>query len=220
MNRLARELELRPNKSSGWRPVKNWSPPQSMTTDPNCKSASAWRRREVYAVSSLQVAESPDGALNPDGSRLGIPQWQVSFSARGPGGAPCRPRDEECRQALACFFMSGAEEDNHEPGIARHFWMPVDPKRRVDCECKTTERVVVEPDGHRWSTPKDEAEGCNGCKNEAAVLAETGLRVPCTLHPRDPEGEFIARQLAQVKDAVDSDNDILQPIGFENQVKP
>lgn len=26
---------------------------------------------------------------------------------------------------------------NHEPGNAKHFWCPVDPSRRVDCECKS-----------------------------------------------------------------------------------
>lgn len=33
---------------------------------------------------------------------------------------------------------------------------------RVDCQCKTDETVVVEPDGYRWSHA---VEGpCNACK--------------------------------------------------------
>jgi hypothetical protein len=78
------------------------------------------------------------------------------------------------RRALAAFRMLDAEEDNHIPGRARHVWRPLDPAERVDCECKTTEVTVVEPDGHRWSNRRDGP--CRGC--EGASI--TGI--PCPLH--------------------------------------
>lgn len=125
-------------------------------------AASAWRRGDLSVVSSLVVAEMPDG-------RGEGPQWHVSVSS---GGA--RPNRAEVREALAAFGMAGAEEDNHLPGRARHFWRPVDPARRVVCECKSSEVTVVEPGGFRWTNPADGP--CRGCAAERI----TGL--PCPLH--------------------------------------
>jgi hypothetical protein len=71
--------------------------------------------------------------------------------------------------------MEGSEEDNHHPGIARHFWMVVDPARRVDCECKVGETVVKEPDGYKWS---NDPGACRGCD-----YARTFPGHPCPLHP-------------------------------------
>jgi hypothetical protein len=107
--------------------------------------ASAWEAAGLKAISAIEMAEAPDGSGET------IPQWHLSVSVLS---RTRRARGHEVRQALRDFGLEGAEEDNHEPGAARHFWMPVDPGRRVDCECKTTEEVVVEPDGHRWSRPR------------------------------------------------------------------
>ena len=61
----------------------------------------------VIALSELAIAELPDGA--------GVgPQWLVSISIRGQ-----RASDAICARVLANFGLAGAEEDNHEPGIAR-----------------------------------------------------------------------------------------------------
>jgi hypothetical protein len=49
--------------------------------------------------------------------------------------------------------MRRAEEDNHQDGRARMLFLVVDPARRVDCECKATERVVVREDGYRYTVP-------------------------------------------------------------------
>lgn len=127
-------------------------------------ASSAWMSGNLLAISSLTTAELPDG------SGIG-PQWQVSISVRGGK----RPTDRECKRALRAFSMLGAEEDNHHPGRARQFWMPVDKTKRVDCECKTDERVVVEKDGYTWTNPHDQA-ACRGC----ALTRLTGD--PCTIH--------------------------------------
>lgn len=50
----------------------------------------------------------------------------------------------------------GWERRPGTPGLAGLF-LVVDPGRRVDCECKTTERVVKRPDGYLYTVPIDEA---------------------------------------------------------------
>lgn len=149
--------ERRPK--DGWEEVSTASMPRR----PNELATSAWQRGRIRVISSLVDAELPDG------SGASGPQWHVSVSSGGR-----RPSPTEVKQALRAFSMKGAEEDNHHPGVARHFWLPVDPRARVECECKTSEVVVVEPDGYRWSNPR-EGE-CRGC--EMSLLSG----VPCRLH--------------------------------------
>lgn len=133
--------------------------------DPSTIARSHWRRGPVSVISALELAELPD--------RSGAgPQWHVSVSRFGK-----RPKPIEVERALRAFGMLGTEEDNHHPGGARHFWLPVDPEHRVDCECKTDEDVVVDPtDGYRWTNPRPEAGACRGC--ELAGI----LRRPCPIH--------------------------------------
>jgi hypothetical protein len=167
--------ELRPSKISGWKLMTRGWDPTAITPPP--ESMSAWMRRGVFMISTLELAHAPDG------SEEVIPQWHVSMSKRNDGEtvASKRPTAEECRQALACIGMVGAEEDNHHPGVARHFWMPVDPARRVSCECKVTEQVIVEPDGYKWSTPKDDTGECHGCEFEKLMTTQNVV-APCPIH--------------------------------------
>ena len=128
--------------------------------------SSGWRYGCIYAISTLVEAELPDGS-----GRRG-PQWHISISRSGK-----RPSAGDVRKALRSFGLVGAEEDNHHPGVARHFWRPVDPGARVDCECKTTEELIVEPDGYRWTNPTSESgEPCRGCEH----VVVTGQ--PCPIH--------------------------------------
>jgi hypothetical protein len=124
---------------------------------------SAWQCGPVCVITALEDAEYPDG----DGHG---PQWHVSISRRGQ-----RPSADDVTRALRAFGLVGAEEDNHHPGNARHFWLPVDPAHRVDCECKATEVTVVEPDGYTWTNPHDAAE-CRGCE------FQRGSGKPCPIH--------------------------------------
>lgn len=137
---------------------------------------SVWSRRGVVMISAIVDAEYPDGSGEAG------PQWLVSIARHARSGQPSRPSDEECRQAMACLRVPTAEEDNHEPGVSRHFWLPVDPRRRRDCECKETERTVVEADNHRWTTPID-GRSCNGCDYEVMV-ASLGHVAPCPVHTK------------------------------------
>lgn len=103
-----------------------------------------WHARErLLVVSSAPVAEFR-GELRP--------QWQVSASKVFVGGHERRPTDDEVAFVLREFRIVGAEEDNHMPGLARHFWMLCDlaPGDEMGCECKEGEETVVEPDGFKW----------------------------------------------------------------------
>lgn len=130
-----------------------------------------FKRGRMVVVSTLDVAQLPDG------SGVGL-QWHVSASF---GDGKRRLTDAEVAHVLRDFGMEGAEEDNHEPGRARHFWLPVDPEHRVDCECKTTEEVHVEADGHRWSNPRNATpETCNACRFERLGLGACPIHNPRT----------------------------------------
>jgi hypothetical protein len=122
----------------------------------------------AFVVSALELADYPDG------SGVRGPQWHLSISGRGKHGRVERPDEKRVRQVLRDFGLEGAEEDNHHPGHARHFWLPVDLARRVTCECKETEETIVEPDGYRWTNPTD--GGCRGCELEVLIAK------PCPIH--------------------------------------
>ncbi len=137
--------------------------PDAMRRPPVLR-VSAWQAGNVRVISSLTMAELPD--------RSGVgPQWHVSVTDRGR-----RPKPKQVRRALRAFSMVGAEEDNHHPGNARQFWMPVDPASRVDCECKDDETTVTEPDGYAW---QNDPENCRGCEYERL------LGRPCPVHVDD-----------------------------------
>lgn len=64
-----------------------------------------------------------------------------------------RASDAEIEYILRAFDMADAEEDNHSPGVARHFFRPIHlPAGQTSiCDCKSDETTVIEPDGYRWS---------------------------------------------------------------------
>lgn len=157
------ERERWPSDPLMWR--RRTSPPLS----PAPIRASAWQLGPVVVLSALELVKAPDGQGDE------IPQWHISIADVGK-----RPSPKHVRRALRAFGMVGAEEDNHHPGNARHFWMPVDPARRVACECKEDEAVVVEPDGYRWTNPHEGEGPCRGC--EFAAIAGR----PCSIHGAPP----------------------------------
>ncbi len=147
-------------KDGAWRPLPN---APVVVPGGNIVTASGWQSGLVRVISALELAELPD--------RSGVgPQWHVSISRAGK-----RPKPTDVRRALRAFGMVGAEEDNHHPGNARHFWLVVDPAHRVDCECKEDEITIVEPDGYKWTNPPD-AAACRGCEFEQTI------GTPCPLH--------------------------------------
>lgn len=130
-----------------------------------------------HIETDTQVLSALEDATLPRSGKVG-PQWHISIVDRT-SREPARPSDVQLQLARCAFGMLEAEEDNHHPGNARHFWMPVDPSERVDCECKTDEVTIEEPDGYRWTNPADGP--CRGCENEEAMRA-VGIARPCLLH--------------------------------------
>lgn len=55
------------------------------------------------------------------------------------------------------FKFEQWDEDNHLPGIARHYWCPVDPDRRRPCDCKAFEEPIEEGD-YIWRKDPHAAE--------------------------------------------------------------
>lgn len=147
----------------GWRSLQVPSALAARAT-----SISTWTDGRAIVISALEDATAPDGAGDT------IPQWHVSVSELGR-----RPSPRVLRKALRAFRMEEAEEDNHHPGVARHFWLPVDKSRRVSCECKETEKVVREADGYTWTNPTDAP--CRGCELQRLL----GKR--CPLHDVAPQ---------------------------------
>lgn len=125
----------------------------------------------VWVNGCLRVSSAIEEADYPDGQGTG-PQWHLSVSV---AGMQRRARKHEVKQLLRDFDMEGAEEDNHHPGVARHFWIPLDPAHRVECQCKAEEATLVEPDGYAWTNPKSATmKDCRGCE----FFHMTGRRCP------------------------------------------
>lgn len=150
-----------PRPGLGWRYVAAFEGAPGMTVEGH-----RWARGTLLVISALEMAHLPDG------SGTGL-QWHVSISRSGR-----RPRQGDVDLMLEHFGMAEAEEDNHEPGIARKFWLPVDPEKRVDCECKESEDLVMDEDGVTWSNPAPGVGPCRGCALERTT---SGAR-KCTLH--------------------------------------
>lgn len=118
-----------------------WTLDRAFTHDG--QTINRWTNGAVVACSSRHAA------VEVKKSGLLVPQLHVSISDGGQ-----RATDDVVRAALADFGFEGAEEDNHQPGIARHFWLVEGLGVQPDCECKKVEETIVEPDGFRWQRPK------------------------------------------------------------------
>ena len=135
-----------------------------------------YESRGVLVISTQVVAEYPSGVGEG-------PQDHVSVSRRG-HRAPQRDID----RALQAFGMVGTEEDNHHPGIARHFWRPVDPAHWALCQCKTSEVVMVDPrDGYTWTNPAIGQGECRGCEY-ARLIGRWRPQTTCPVHGEVPHG--------------------------------
>lgn len=101
-----------------------------------------FQRGHLCALSS--VAFLDDGHQPPHW------EWVLSFSNMG----RTRLTNEEIKRCLTAFDALEFEEDNHSPGVARKFWLALDPQYRKPCPCKD-ETVITEGD-YKYSA-KNEA---------------------------------------------------------------
>lgn len=100
-----------------------------------------WKIGEIFALSSVVWVE--DEHLPPHW------EWLISFSAMGRR----RLSNKEISIMLPMFSAEEFEEDNHEKGVSRKFWLAVEKKHRVPCPCKD-EMVITEGD-YKYSVKKD-----------------------------------------------------------------
>lgn len=100
----------------------------------------AWQNGQICALSSMvHVSDEHQPAHW---------EWLVSFSKMGRE----RLTNKEIAPALKAFDAENFEEDNHESGKARKFWLAVDEKYRKPCPCKN-EEVITEGD-YQYSVEK------------------------------------------------------------------
>ena len=142
-----------------------------------CVSQWTHKTRGIQVISSLDFAELPQS-----GGQAG-PTWHISVAMRG--GRRAKP--ELVRMARLAFGMADAAEDNHHPGVARHFFMPVDPQWRGVCECKDTELTLVDETGYEWTEPVKDGE-CRGCE----LAVRSGGKVVCPRHDPTKAAHVVA----------------------------
>jgi hypothetical protein len=165
MKNLRQRQERKP-RAGGWRRlwpngIAGLKVPEPIAKPQQIEHISGWvygpytRPGAVTVISAIENCQYPDGIG-------GGPQYHLSISI-----VPSqRASDPICQAVLEHFGMVGAEEDNHEPGFHRNFWVPLDPAHRAECQCKETEDVITEANGHVWTNPKPETgEACRGCEH-------------------------------------------------------
>lgn len=72
-------------------------------------------------------------------------EWLVSFSVMGRQ----RVTNKQLEFVLRDWSMQDFEEDNHEPGIARKFWLAVEQRFRKPCPCK--DEIIKSEGEYSWS---------------------------------------------------------------------
>lgn len=128
-----------------WRQLQRPSLPKDVAAAIEA-TTSFWRCGSLRVLSAVDQMKSPiDGTP--------VPTWHVSVSRIGG-----HPSDADVNATRRAFGMADAEEDNHEPGRARHLFLAVDPAHRAPCECNVTEETFIEPNGHRWKSPAADAD--------------------------------------------------------------
>lgn len=148
------------------------------------------RRKDPRLPAGVFVWESADGlrvissrveAELPGSGGLAGPTWHVSVARLSQSE---RASDADLLRVVEAFGLPAWDEDNHHPGVARHLFCPIEERWRNECECKTDELVVVEPDGYRWTTPVE--GGCRGCS--FALMSGR----PCPIHsPHNGSGSAL-----------------------------
>ena len=99
----------------------------------------AWQHRSgICAISStIWVNDEHEPELHWE--------WLVSFSVMGQS----RVSDKRLKWVLKAWGMEEFEEDNHELGIARKFWLAIEPRFRKPCPCK--DEIILTDGEYRWS---------------------------------------------------------------------
>jgi len=100
-----------------------------------------WRKDLFVCLSSVVYIE--DEHLPPHW------EWLISFSLDGMAAL----NDQQINKCLQDFDALNFEEDNHERGIARKFWLAIDQKYRKPCPCK--DEIIITEGDYKYSQKKD-----------------------------------------------------------------
>lgn len=108
----------------------------------NSDNFTAWQHKinDICALSSIIYVKEEH--LPPHW------EWLISFSIMGKKRVP----KEMIEWCLRQFDAAEFEQDNHEPGIARKFFMAVDPEFRVPCPCK--DEILIKDGDYEYSVNK------------------------------------------------------------------
>ena len=119
--------------------------------EPKRPSSNRWIHRGYNPKAEGEIYDAIDGRRAlvsvhfiepPEGKGL---EHHISISHLGQ-----RPTRQMVLATLRDFGLDGAVEDNHLPGRARHFWLPLSPSERADCDCFATEKPHDEGGGFIW----------------------------------------------------------------------
>jgi len=100
----------------------------------------AWQIDNICALSSVVFIE--DEHLPPHW------EWLISFSFMG----KTRLTNSQITTSLKAFDAEIFEEDNHEKGIARKFWLAIEEKYRKPCPCK--DEIIISEGEYQYSVKK------------------------------------------------------------------
>jgi hypothetical protein len=110
-----------------------------------------WARGSLFVCSDriFTTPNSLPGCPDP------LDTWLLTAS-RQYRGSIMLATDADIARVRHDFGCLDAEEDNHEAnGMVRKLFLVVDPRFRMECECKEDETVHRRRDGYVYSQPKD-----------------------------------------------------------------
>lgn len=103
-------------------------------------------------ISGAQVISDIVEIPPPEGKGL---EYHISVAHMTPSGA-VRPDQLQIDAMLRDFDMPAEGEDNHMPGVARHFWQPVHRPDEAQCHCFDNEKPHDEGGGFIWRDLPDD----------------------------------------------------------------
>lgn len=101
------------------------------------KDYTVWRKGQFYCLSSVVFIS--DEHLPPHW------EWLISFS----WGGRKELNNAQIKECLTDFEALNFEEDNHERGNARKFWLAIDQKYRKPCPCK--DEIIITEGEYQYS---------------------------------------------------------------------
>lgn len=99
-----------------------------------------WRKGHFVCLSSVVLID--------DEHQPPHYEWLISFSWDGVRMLS----DQHIQECLTDFHALNFEEDNHEKGIVRKFWLAIDEKYRRPCPCK--DEILITEGEYQYSQKK------------------------------------------------------------------